>query len=120
MTRRTGRSVRILGTSIAVAAATACQTSSSAPAPRATVAGSGDASFRMLATAILEDHFKRHPSSATDLGVHKYDAVMDDVSQAAITAESDAMNAFAARLIGVDPATLTLDAQLDREQLIRA
>jgi uncharacterized protein (DUF885 family) len=123
MTRRVARSLCFLVTAIATAAAPACQTSTSAPntpAARAAVAGSGDASFRSMAAAILEDRYKRHPSGATDLGIHKYDAVMDDLSQPAITAESDALNGFAVKLIGVDPATLTLDAQLDREQLIRA
>jgi uncharacterized protein (DUF885 family) len=84
------------------------------------VAGSGDAAFRTLAASILDDRFRRHPSIATDLGVHRYDAMMDDASEAAVTAETDALNAFAARLIGVDAAALSLDAQLDREQLIRA
>jgi uncharacterized protein (DUF885 family) len=111
----------LLVASMALAAAAACQTSSSAPPPApAVVAGSGDAAFRTLAASILDDRFRRHPSIATDLGVHRYDQVMDDASQAAITAETDALNAFAARLIGVDTAALSLDAQLDREQLIRA
>jgi uncharacterized protein (DUF885 family) len=112
--------IQLLVAAMAVAAS-ACQTSSSAPPPAAAVvAGSGDAAFRTLAASILDDRFRRHPSIATDLGVHRYDAMMDDASQAAITAETDALNAFAARLIGVDVASLSLDAQLDREQLIRA
>jgi uncharacterized protein (DUF885 family) len=112
--------IHLLVASLAVAAA-ACQTSSPAPPPAAAaVAGSGDAAFRTLAASILDDRFRRHPSTATDLGVHRYDAMMDDASQAAISAETNALNAFAARLIGVDAATLSLDAKLDREQLIRA
>jgi uncharacterized protein (DUF885 family) len=115
------RLVRLLIASIAVAAGAACQTSSPAPPPAAAVvSGSGDAAFRTLAASILDDRFRRHPSIATDLGVHRYDAMMDDASQAAMTAETEALNAFAARLIGVDTASLSLDAQLDREQLIRA
>jgi uncharacterized protein (DUF885 family) len=115
------RLIRLLGASIALAAAAACQTSSPAPAPAAAVvSGSGDVAFRTLAASILDDRFRRHPSVATDLGVHRYDAMMDDASQAAITAETEALNTFAARLIGVDTASLSLDAQLDREQLIRA
>jgi uncharacterized protein (DUF885 family) len=115
------RMIRLLAALMTVGAAVACQTSSSAPPPApAVVAGAGDAAFRTLAASILDDRFRRHPSFATDLGVHRYDAMMDDASQAAITAETDALNAFAARLIGVDAASLSLDAQLDREQLIRA
>ncbi len=113
--------IRLLAALMTVGAAVACQTSSSAPpAAPAVVAGAGDAAFRTLAASILDDRFRRHPSFATDLGVHRYDAMMDDASQAAITVETDALNAFAARLIGVDAASLSLDAQLDREQLIRA
>jgi len=113
--------IRLLAALMTVGAAVACQTSSSAPpAAPAVVAGAGDAAFRTLAASILDDRFRRHPSFATDLGVHRYDAMMDDASQAAITAETDALNASAARLIGVDAASLSLDAQLDREQLIRA
>ena len=115
------RPIRLLLASIAFAAAAACQTSSSAPPPAAAVvAGSGDAAFRTLAARIVDDRFRRHPSVATDLGIHRYDAMMDDASQAAIAAETEALNGFAARLIGVDATSLSLDAQLDREQLIRA
>jgi uncharacterized protein (DUF885 family) len=116
------RTIPLLAASLAiVGAAAACQQSSSAPPPAtAAVAGSGDAAFRTLAASIIDDKLRRHPSVATDLGVHRYDAMMDEASQAAITGETDALNAFAARLIGIDPKTLSLDAQLDREQLIHA
>jgi len=114
------RRLPLLVTSMALVAAASCQTSSSAPPPAAVVAGFGDAAFRTLAASILDDRFRRHPSVATDLGVHRYDAMMDEASQAAIAAETDALNGFAARLIGIDPKSLSLDAQLDREQLIHA
>jgi uncharacterized protein (DUF885 family) len=114
------RQLQLLVASIAVATAASCQTSSSAPPRAAAAAGAGDAAFRTLAASILDDRFRRHPSVATDLGVHRYDAMMDDASQAAVMAETDALNGFAARLIGIDPKSLTLDAQLDREQLIHA
>ena len=111
------RPIRLLLASIAFAAAAACQTSSSAPPPAAAVvAGSGDAAFRTLAASIVDDRFRRHPSVATDLGIHRYDAMMDDASQAAIAAETEALNGFAARLIGVDATSLSLDAQLDRDR----
>jgi uncharacterized protein (DUF885 family) len=90
------------------------------PAPRPTSAGSGDAAFTELARQILEDHYKRHPSAATDLGLHQYDAELEDVSEAAIHAESQALQQFRAKLGAIDAATLTADKQLDREQLQRA
>ena len=69
---------------------------------------------------ILQDHFRRNPSAATDLGIHTYDDQLEDVSQAAIAAESQAMKGFRRQLDAIDPATLTLEKQLDREQLVRA
>jgi uncharacterized protein (DUF885 family) len=84
------------------------------------VAGSGDAGFAALAGDILEDHYQRHPSHATDLGIHKYDDQLEDFSQAAITNESDALKGFRAKLAVVDTATMTLANALDCEQLIHA
>jgi uncharacterized protein (DUF885 family) len=110
--RRTRRTSWLL-----LAATVACQ--SPAP-PSAPVAGSGDAAFGALAAGILEDNFRRHPSAATDLGVHKYDAVMDDASQMAIASEVTALRGFLTALTAVDATTLSPSRQLDREQLIHA
>jgi uncharacterized protein (DUF885 family) len=94
---------------------TACGSAPPPPAPRA---GSGDAAFDQLAKDILDDHVRRHPSGATDLGVHRYDDQLDDLSQPAIAAESDALKAFRSKLMAIDPATLTQTNALDREQLL--
>lgn len=83
-------------------------------------AGSGDAAFTELARQILDDHHKRHPSAATDLGLHQYDAELEDASEAAIHAESQALQQFRTKLAAIDAATLTTGRQLDREQLQRA
>ena len=92
-----------------------------APAPPpAPAAGSGDAAFGALAKNILDDRYKRHPSQATDLGIHLYDDQLEDLSQAAIKSESDALKAFRGKLTAVDPATLTPARSLDREQLMHA
>ena len=95
----------------------ACGTAPPAAAP---AAGTGDAAFSALSAEILEDYFKRHPSSATDLGVHKYDAEMDDASAKSVADESAALTGFLNRLNAIDAATLTFDRQLDHEQLVRA
>ena len=68
-----------LAFAIAVAAA-GCGRSGTAP-PTAAAAGSGDAAFTDLAHQIIDDHLKRNPSLATDLGVHQYDAEMEDASR---------------------------------------
>jgi len=88
--------------------------------PATTAAGSGDAAFTALATEILEDYYQRNPTSATDLGIHKYDDKLEDYSAAAVASEVTALKAFRARLEAIAPSTLTLDRQLDREQLIHS
>jgi uncharacterized protein (DUF885 family) len=103
---------------LACAAAISCARGpAQAPPP---TAGSGDAAFTGLARQILDDHYARHPTAATDLGLHRFDAQLEDVSAAAVHAESQALQGFRDKLAAIDPATLTLDNQLDREQLRRA
>jgi uncharacterized protein (DUF885 family) len=89
----------------------------STPAP---AAASGDQAFRAIAREAIEDFLRRHPSVATDLGVHTYDREFEDLSEGAIAAESRALAAFRARVSGTDAAALSLEAQLDREQLLHA
>src|SRR5882757_2038771 len=98
--------LRSLALASVLAATVACQSSVPAP-PQPPTAGSGDASFSVLAAGILEDNFRRHPSAATDLGVHKYDAVMDDASQTAIASEVTVLRGFLTGLTAVDAATLS-------------
>jgi uncharacterized protein (DUF885 family) len=101
---------------MAAASIGGCSSSNSTrPAP---VAGSGDAAFKQLATEILEDTYKRHPTTSTDLGIHKYDDQLEDYSAGSYKAEADAARAFKTRLSAIDPATLSLDQQLDREYLL--
>jgi uncharacterized protein (DUF885 family) len=88
-----------------------------APAP---AAGAGDPAFKALADEIVADYLQRNPTTATDLGVHRYDDRLDDYSAAAVAAEAQAARAFKARLDAIDAASLSLDRQLDREQLRHA
>src|ERR1700681_3711541 len=111
-----GPSVFSVATLLAAGLAAAC---GSRAGPTAT-AGSGDAAFGGLAHEILEDHHKRHPSQATDLGIHQYDDQLEDRSPAAIKAESDGLKDFHSKLTAIDPSTLTLTSALDREQLLRS
>jgi len=102
---------------IAGTLASACHT---APAPEKPAPGSGDAAFSTLATVILKDSYKRHPSTTTDLGIHLYDAMMDDASTQAIDDEAAMLTSFRQELQKIDGATLTPDRRLDREQLLHA
>jgi uncharacterized protein (DUF885 family) len=95
----------------------ACSTQEKPPAPA--TAGSGDAAFSKLADSILQDYYQRHPTTATDLGIHKYDAELEDFSQPARVAESSALKGFRTSLTAIDAASLSPDRQLDREQLLR-
>ncbi len=72
-------------------------------------------SFDDLERQILEDRYRRHPSVATDLGLHQYDDRLEDLSEAAINDEVEALRRFKAALAAVDPAPLSADARLDRE-----
>jgi len=101
----------------ALLATSGCQ---SAPASIPPTSGSGDAAFSTLATFILKDHYKRHPSTATDLGIHTYDLLMDDASKQTIDDETAEMTSFRQELEKIDPATLTPERRLDREQLVHA
>ena len=103
---------------MAAVLAAACQATPASP-PRASL-GSGDAAFSTLATFILKDHYKRHPSVATDLGIHTYDLLMDDASKQTIDDETAELTSFTQELEKIDPATLTPAKQLDREQLLHA
>jgi uncharacterized protein (DUF885 family) len=100
---------------------TALVASGCTPAPPpAPAAGSGDPAYHQLASAILEDHYTRNPTEATDLGLHKYDAQLEDLSESGLKAESAALKDFRTRLAAIDPSTLTTANVLDREQLLRS
>src|SRR5262249_31908870 len=105
--------VRGLFLSACVAALAACGGKSES-------GGSGDAAMKSLASEILQDYYRRHPSAATLLGVHPYDDRLEDYSAAGFAAEATADSAFRARLLAVDTTKLSLEQQLDRQQLIHA
>ncbi len=50
--------------------------------------------FRQLATEILEYTYKEDPSTATRLGIHKYDDLISDRSAASIKADTEATKSF--------------------------
>ena len=102
---------------IGTAAAAACS-QPSAPPPAAKP--SGDAAFAKVSRAYLEDTYKRHPTFATYLGIHKYNTTIDDSSRQAVIDEIAAARDFRQRVTANDPSTLNPVNQLDREQLLLA
>jgi uncharacterized protein (DUF885 family) len=112
--------MRWLALTCVIGVGISCGQRSSESRPAAAGTGAGDAAFAELARQILDDHYKRHPSAATDLGLHQYDVQLEDLSQAGIHAESQALQQFHARLAAIDQTTLGPSNQLDCEQLERA
>jgi uncharacterized protein (DUF885 family) len=92
----------------------ACASEPTVPRP------SGDEEFGKLAADILQDRFRRHPSDATDLGIHTWDDQLDELSRDARLAELQMLKVFRDALLEIDPASLSAANQLDREQLVRA
>lgn len=91
-----------------------------AQAPAAPPKPSGDAAFTAVAGEFLEDLYRRQPTMATYLGIHKYDQTLENYSQQAVRDAVAAARGFQARVAAIDPTTLSASNQLDREQLLRA
>jgi uncharacterized protein (DUF885 family) len=89
-------------------------------APEKPPAASQDAAFTALAGEYLEDIFRRQPTQATDLGIHKYDDQLEDYSRQGVMDAIAAARGFRDRVNAIDPSGLSLDKQLDREQLLHA
>src|SRR5436190_7998479 len=96
--------------------ASACK--SSVPAQPAVE--SKDSALTALAGDYLEDIFRRQPTQATDLGIHKYDDQLENYSRQAVTDSLAAARQFRDRVNAIDLAALSPDKQLDREQLLHA
>src|SRR6266542_5775993 len=92
----------------------------SSPPPPKPAPESRDAAFTATAGEYLEDLYSRQPTQATDLGIHKYDDRLEDYSRQAVTAAVASARRFRDRVSAIEPASLTADKQLDREQLLHA
>jgi uncharacterized protein (DUF885 family) len=97
---------------------TACGSPQAPPPPAA--APSADAPFTALAGEYLEDLYRRQPTQATYLGIHKYDDKLDDYSKQGVTDAVASARGFRQRVAATDTAALNAANQLDREQLLRA
>ena len=88
--------------------------------PAAPASGSGDGAFDRLAADVLETTYRYHPTTATYLGLHKYDDRLEDYSRQGVTTELEESRKLRAQVEAIAPATLSLDRQLDREQVLHA
>jgi uncharacterized protein (DUF885 family) len=102
---------------VGIVTAVACSTPA-VPAPPATL--SGDGAFGEVARAYLEETFRRQPTTATFLGIHKFNTMLRDPSRQAVMDEIAAARRFRDRAAAIDAATLSPTNQLDREQLLLA
>jgi uncharacterized protein (DUF885 family) len=96
---------------------TAC---GSPPPPAPAARESQDAAFAAVAHEVIEDLYRRQPSAATYLGVHKYDDRLEDYSRDAVTSEVAALRKFRERASTIEPSSLSQANQLDREMLLHA
>lgn len=99
------------------AAAGALAMAACGSSPKKSAAGTGDPAFQSLVTDIVDEYYRENPTTATYLGIHAYDDRLEDLSATAIMANVAKAKAFRQKLDAIDPATLTLDARLDREFL---
>jgi uncharacterized protein (DUF885 family) len=109
----------LCASTLVVTACNSSQPSSAAP-PAGQAKPSGDAAFTALAGEYLEDLYKRQPTQATYLGVHKYDDKLDDYSRQAVTDAVTAAKGFRDRVSAVDAGALSSSNQLDRDELLHA
>jgi uncharacterized protein (DUF885 family) len=92
----------------------------SPPRPAEPAAPPGDGAFNAVAHEYLEDYYRRQPTQATYLGIHKYDDRLEDYSGQAVADEIASARQFRNRVAAVDPKTLSAVNQLDREQVLHA
>lgn len=81
---------------------------------------SKDEAFAAVARDYLEDLYRRQPTQATYLGIHKYDHQLEDYSRQAVTDAAATIRRFREQVSAIDPAALGPVNQLDREQLLGA
>jgi uncharacterized protein (DUF885 family) len=91
-----------------------------APAPAGKAPESHDADFKTAVHGVLEDLYRRAPTQATYLGIHKYDDRLEDYSHRAVRDEVAAWRRFRERVNAIDPSSLNAENQLDREQMLHA
>ena len=82
------------------------------PATAGHVAAAAD-ELRGLADEYVDDLARRHPDTATELGDHRFDELLPDRSEAALTDERQVLDEFAAKLTDLDLAALEPELRVD-------
>ena len=63
-------------------------------------------SFQSVVEAFYNDEFRTHPIAATDIGVHDYDAEVDDLSRDGHAKDAVRLRKALDAITAIDPATL--------------
>ena len=79
-----------------------------------------DREFARLAGEYLDDQAERHPDQATELGDHRFDARLPDLSAAALADERRSLDGWAARLAALHTGALTAQHRVDAAMLANA
>jgi len=77
----------------------------------------GDEAFDKLSQEFLRGYFVANPIAATQIGVHDYDSLMDDVSPTATEMEVTRLRLFQQELSAIDAKSLTKQKSIDYRML---
>jgi uncharacterized protein (DUF885 family) len=77
------------------------------------MSGDADREFTTLAQDYLDDRAERHPTAATNLGDHRFDARLGDPSEQARADERRALDGWTARLEAIDDGALSAEHRVD-------
>ena len=80
----------------------------------------GDARFDALTTDFLKGFYAANPISATGIGVHDFDNLLDDVSPAALLLESQRLRQVKLQLAGIDAKSLSKSKNIDYRLLVES
>jgi uncharacterized protein (DUF885 family) len=85
--------------------------------PGGDVDSHSDDEFAKLAREYLDDQAERHPDAATELGDHRFDGHLADLSAAALASERQALDRWSAAVDGLDTGKLAAEHQVDAAML---
>lgn len=72
-------------------------------------------SFDELAERIMDEYLSREPAFATQVGWHKYDHTLKDLSRKGYQHQIENMSDIISKLESINPGTLTPEEQIDRD-----
>ncbi|MBI1951822.1 MAG: DUF885 domain-containing protein [Acidobacteria bacterium] len=72
-----------------------------------------DLAFYSIADRYLDDSMRAYPSTATVVGHHTYDALLEDLGAAGLQEKTDLARRYRAELSAIDPGGLSTSARID-------